>query len=139
MKTFNPKDAKPHERHNRARGALIGYMKEAGLDQSYITGISNASVIRGMLVDLQLMLVEMHGERERMLCESGGIEYSPHFPNHPDAEGLKFIANIGFQDIYRGAETTGYTFIVITGKEGGEYTTTNNLLRLMPGFFDTER
>jgi hypothetical protein len=135
-RTFEPKAASVADRWNRARAALLGYKAEAGLDESYITGISDGIVLRAMLVDIQLMIVRREGERERQSYESAGIEYGPRWPNHPDTEGLEFLATIGFQDIYLGAETTTYSFIVVTGKEGGQYTTTNNLLRLMPGFFD---
>jgi hypothetical protein len=131
-KTYNPKDAKPHERHNRARAALLGYKQEAGLGESYFSGISDRSVLCGMMVDIQLMLVEMEGEHQRHYDDK--IEW----PNHPDANGLDFIASIGGMDIYRGAESTSSTFIVITGADGGEYQTTDNLLRLT-GFFDPSR
>ena len=138
--TFDPKTATVAERWNRARAALLGYKEEANLQECYISGIPDGSVLRGMLVDIQLMLVRMHAERERLSAEAGGIEYGPYWPNHPDTVGLEFVAQIGFQDIYLGTpDTTSYSFIVITGKEGGQYTTTNNLMRMLPGFFDVER
>jgi hypothetical protein len=137
-KVFNPKDAKPHERHNRARAALLAYKQEAGLDESYITGISDRSVLCGMLVDIQLMLVEMERERELQLHVDNDPAYR-EWPNHPDADGLDFIVSIAAMDIYRGAETTGSTFIVMTGPDGGEYQTTDNLLRMMAGFFRPDR
>lgn len=41
--------------------------------------------------------------------------------------------------IMHSGQSTGYTFIVITGPEGGDYTTTDNLMRMVPGFFDRQR
>lgn len=137
-KVFNPKDAKPHERHNRARAALIGYKQEAGLDESYITDISDQSVLCAMLVDIQLMLVEMEGQKQRQHQRWDACPVRREWPNHPDADGIEFIVSIGGMDIYRGAESTSSTFIVITGADGGEYQTTDNLLRLT-GFFDPSR
>jgi hypothetical protein len=136
-KGFDPKDAKPHERHNRALRALTAYKAETGAREW--KGTSDDSVLRGMLVDLQLMIVEREAKRMRQYMASNEMPHEPIFTGHPDAVGLDFLMSIGGYDVYRGGETTGSTFIVITGDEGGRYTTTDNLMRMVPGFFDKDR
>lgn len=139
MPNFDPKDAKPHERWNRARAALIAYKAEAGLDENYISGIPDASVLRGMIVDLQLMLIEKHAEHEKSLARAADAHYCPEHGGSPDAEGLDFIVNIGSYDIYRGGETTGFTFIMIRSDKPGDYITTDHPAVYVRGFFDTQR
>lgn len=139
--TFDPKDAKPHERHNRTRAALLSYKKEAGLDESYITGIKDDNVLKAMLVDIELMIVMQEGERQKAQDQRGICTFGPEYPDHPDRAGIEhnFLASIAGMDIYAGEDTTSYTFIVITGPDGGEYETTNSLRRKMPGFFEFDR
>lgn len=150
---FDATTAKPHERHNRARAALLAYQREAGVEGSIVSGeMSVHSVLAGMMIDTQRMMIRNHGDHAKQMYEhmtnkeipASAVGAGPAHLDSPDAIPDKwFLANIGGYDIYDlGCYSGGgaiSAFLMIRSEEGGDYITTNFPVNYVHGFFQPDR